>query len=171
MNTNRTGEKTNDVWITPRPLVALGGKFDLDPCCPAIMPWRTATRMIGLEPSPRGYPKVVAGNGLEVPWRGRVWLNFPFSLPLPWVEKMVGHGNGLMLGPAKSWDAQWGQLTLATARAVLFLDDRISFCYADGTQSSGTWSPYFIAAYGERNLAALRRIQATYPGVIMEKLR
>ena len=38
-----TGEKT---WLTPRYIIDALGPFDLDPCCPPKMPWRTAAEMV-----------------------------------------------------------------------------------------------------------------------------
>lgn len=37
-----TGEKT---WLTPPHIIEALGPFDLDPCCPPTMPWRTATQI------------------------------------------------------------------------------------------------------------------------------
>ncbi len=51
-----TGEKT---WLTPRYIIDALGPFDLDPCCPPKMPWRTAAEMV-CRPA----------DGLAVDWRG-----------------------------------------------------------------------------------------------------
>ena len=43
-NTSRTEETTN-TWLTPLSLIQSLGDFDLDPCCPPVMPWQTAAYM------------------------------------------------------------------------------------------------------------------------------
>ena len=72
-----SGEKT---WLTPPHIVESLGPFDLDPCCPPNMPWRTAAQMI-CRPD----------DGLAVDWTGkRVWLNPPYeSDAIPFLRKMV----------------------------------------------------------------------------------
>jgi hypothetical protein len=43
-NTPKTDDTAN-TWLTPLSLIQSLGAFDLDPCCPPVMPWRTATLM------------------------------------------------------------------------------------------------------------------------------
>lgn len=38
-----SGEKT---WLTPPEVIRALGRFTLDPCCPPVMPWRTADKML-----------------------------------------------------------------------------------------------------------------------------
>lgn len=170
------GENANDEWLTPKHIIDALGSFDLDPCCPFVMPWRTARVMLTNQMKgrvPQGLKERVRpkfGDGLLEDWKGRVWLNEPFSDPLPWIEKMVDHGNGIILAPAKSTDTRWCQLLLNTADSVLFLDDRISFCYPNGVQSKGKWSPYLFAAYGRANVRSLEKLDSdTFPGVHMSR--
>lgn len=72
-----TGEKT---WLTPPEIINALGPFDLDPCCPPTMPWRTATQMVY-------WPN----DGLKVDWTGkRVWLNPPYGREaVPFLRKMA----------------------------------------------------------------------------------
>jgi hypothetical protein len=126
-----------DTWLTPLNIINALGPFDLDPCCPEIMPWATADIMLN--------PKI---DGLKTAWEGYVWCNPPFSKILPWATKMAEHNNGILLVPAKSTDSKWGQYVLENCTAVLFQKGRIAFNYPDGTPSTGKWSPYMFAAFG-----------------------
>lgn len=124
--TSRKGANKNDTWLTPPLLLEALGRFDLDPCCSFRMPWKTARRMICL---PR--------DGLKERWVGRVWCNPPYSDPLPWVEKMASHDNGIMLLPAKSFETRWGQRSLETMGSIFVFKGRLSFYRGDGTLSGG----------------------------------
>lgn len=77
-----TGEKT---WLTPPEIINALGPFDLDPCCPPTMPWRTATQMVH-------WPD----DGLAVDWTGkRVWLNPPYGREaVPFLHKMAKNKTG-----------------------------------------------------------------------------
>lgn len=153
-----TRNQSNDTWLTPPQLIEALGKFDLDPCAPPNMPWQTAKRMVAL-------PE----DGLQVRWKGRVWLNPPYSDPLPWVEKFFENGRGVMLVPARSPETKWGQLTLQRGTAVLFLKGRILFHHWPGGEVSvGKYLPNMLVAASERDAAALQRIaKGAYPGVIL----
>lgn len=130
--------KDTDTWITPLPIIKTLGVFDLDPCCPDTMPYPTAIRMI-MQPN----------DGLSAKWEGYVWCNPPYSNILPWATKMVEHGNGIMLVPAKSTETKWGQLLLNNCNTVLFQKGRLLFNYQDGSPSFGKWAPYMFVAFGE----------------------
>ena len=77
-----TGEKT---WLTPPEIIDALGLFDLDPCCPPTMPWRTAAQMVH-------WPN----DGLKVDWTGkRVWLNPPYGRDaVPFLRKMAEEQDG-----------------------------------------------------------------------------
>ena len=77
-----SGEKT---WLTPPHIIESLGPFDLDPCCPPNMPWRTAKRMVH-------WPD----DGLKVDWTGkRVWCNPPYGREaIPFLRKMAENRTG-----------------------------------------------------------------------------
>lgn len=77
-----TGEKT---WLTPPEIIDALGPFDLDPCCPPTMPWRTAAQMVH-------WPN----DGLQVDWTGkRVWCNPPYGRDaVPFLRKMAENKTG-----------------------------------------------------------------------------
>ena len=118
-----------DDYLTPRLLVKALGPFDTDPCCPPNMPWRTAKRMY-----------TPAENGLEQPWRGRVWLNPPYSRVGPWAERFFDHdGAGMALISMKSADTAWFHLLIDACHSLLIIKSRIEFCLPDGSPSGGKW--------------------------------
>ena len=75
-----TDKKTTDVWLTPPNIIEALGKFDLDPCCPTGMKWKTANKFYSLDNNE---------NGLSLPWQGRIWLNPPYSNWGPFMKKIV----------------------------------------------------------------------------------
>ncbi len=148
----------NDTWLTPPALLNALGPFDLDPCAADTMPWATAAKMIA-----------PPNDGLAASWAGRVWVNPPYSDPLPWVHKFLAHGDGLMLVPARSPETKWGQAILTGATGVLFLKGRLLFHYTDGSQSKGKWLPNMLVAAGIDNFKCLQHISKTlFPGVVMQ---
>ena len=119
-------------WYTPRSLFdALGLRFDLDPASPMSgpVPWVPADKFY----SPRE-------NGLAQPWRGRVWLNPPYGPPgIAFVQKMVEHGHGIMLVPART-ETRWFQYAATNADVVTFLRDRLHFIREDGYQARASFA-------------------------------
>jgi len=85
--------KTSDDWYTPRWVFdALDVEFDLDVASPpGGIPWI---------PVKHYYTK--ADDGLAQNWRGKVWMNPPYSDPTPWVKKWVEHGEGVALIPTST---------------------------------------------------------------------
>jgi len=146
MSGHQSARMKPDTWLTPPEILDRLGGFDLDPCCPPDMPWRTAAVMIS---PPR--------DGLAETWAGRVWLNPPFgSDAAKWLGKLAKHGNGIALIPARTetrmfFDSVWG-----AADAVLFLRARPHFHRADGTRAPfNSGAPIALVAYGNCNARIL----------------
>lgn len=125
-------------WLTPRWILDALGEFDLDPCCPPAMPWRTAKHMIH-QPE----------DGLAAEWSGRVWLNPPYGRSMGlWMEKMAHHGNGIALVFART-DTKWfHQHVYKFAMSALFLNRRVRFCHPDGSMGGSPAAPSMLLAYG-----------------------
>lgn len=137
-----------DVWLTPPGVIAKLGPFDLDPCAaPNPRPWDTARRHITLPDE----------DGLACDWSGRVWLNPPFGkYAEDWLRKLVAHGNGIALVPARTETRYWFELIWPHAAGVLFMRGRPHFHRPDGTRASAnSGAPIALIAYGTPNADCL----------------
>lgn len=137
----------HDEWLTPPGIVATLGAFDLDPCAPEVRPWDLADKH---------YSKV--DDGLAQPWEGRVWLNPPFGREaVKWLRKLVAHGNGIALVPARTETAMFYECIWNVADAICFMKGRPHFHYADGRRAAAnSGAPICLIAYGFANERALR---------------
>ena len=151
----------NDVWITPPELHKELGSFDLDPCCPPVMPYRTAKKMIH-EPQ----------DGLSVKWAGRVWCNPPYSRPFPWCDKFFKESkSGMMLLPARSSDSKWGQLCLQNADTVFYFLGRLHFHFENGAKSTGGVIPHMLVARSSKDSQILIKLGKKFPGTLMRRVK
>ena len=156
LSAHQSSRMKSDTWLTPREIVFALGDFDLDPCCPPVMPWSTATRMISL-------PE----DGLAADWHGRVWLNPPFGREAAkWLAKLKQHGNGIALVPARTETRMFYEHVWMGASAVCFLKGRPHFCHEDGSRASfNSGAPIALVAYGVQNVLALRQSEL---GVVVQ---
>ena len=140
------GEKT---WLTPPGLMKNLGIFDLDPCCPPNMPWRTAKRMVSL-------PE----NGLTVDWNdNRVWLNPPYGRKaVPFLKKMAEHsGGGICLIFARTDTSYWHDYIFPFAYGILFIRGRVNFLSIDGVTKWNAPAPSALVAYSKHDFNILTR--------------
>jgi hypothetical protein len=136
----------SDEWLTPPEWFGALGEFDLDPCSPINRPWDTARQHL-----------TIADNGLTREWHGRVWCNPPFGREAAkWMRRMVEHGNGVALIPARTETAMFFESVWAGAEAVCFVRGRPHFHYVDGRRAPfNSGAPICLVAYGRRNAYAL----------------
>lgn len=123
-------ELDSNEWYTPSYLMlpirdVLGG-IDLDPASCAI-----ANNVVRAD---EYYDQ--ADDGLTLPWAGNIYLNPPYSNPLPWVEKLLKEfalGNVvqaiLLVNTANS--PQWACLLWQSYHHVCLLNSRIKFWRPD----------------------------------------
>ncbi len=140
--------KENDEWYTPKEIIHSLGEFDLDPA--------TSMEAYSLNKSAK---KIYTAkeNGLKQEWKGRVWLNPPYSNPLiqQFLIKMAEHNNGIALVFAKI-EAKWfHDIVLQYATAIKFLYNRIRFYKPDGTQGMQPRNGSMLIAYGRDNAEIL----------------
>lgn len=135
-------------WITPLWLLEALGPFDLDPCASHRQPWRTATRQI-----------TIVENGLNLDWRGRVWLNPPYGPAIAsWLARLAEHGQGTALIFARTETAAWHKYVTPKARALLFIRRRLHFCLPNGEpMRNNAGAPSVLVAYGRADADRLRQ--------------
>ncbi len=140
-------ETTTDEWYTPKEIIDALGRFDLDPCAPAVRLWDTATAHF-----------TKADDGLSREWAGRVWLNPPYSRPLieKFVTKMADHGNGIALLFNRADSKMFHEQIFAKASAILFMRGRVQFYRPDGTRAGTPGCGSVLIAYGNRNALTLK---------------
>ena len=142
-------------WYTPPSLFdALGLTFDLDPASPnPPVPWVPAKRFYW-------------EGGETLPWSGRVWLNPPYGpAGVPFIERMIEHGDGLLLLPART-ETRIFQRAAAAADYITFLKERLHFIRPDGHQARSSFASVLLAFGGESAQALyLAELGWSVPGV------
>lgn len=109
-----------DEYYTPEPVFTALGiiTFDMDVAAPE-------------DPKSAFVPAIeyLSRQGLETSWNGFVWCNPPYGTrgsKMPWIEKMIRHGNGLLLSPDRS-NADWWQVAGKGCTGMLTAYDKIKF--------------------------------------------
>jgi len=135
-------EKTTTTWLTPPDIIESLGEFDLDPCTPIEMPWKTAKHRF-----------TEIQDGLKQDWFGRVWLNPPYGVGMNlWMKKMAEHNNGISLLFNRTETDLFHKYIFNGASAILFKKGRIHFLNNDGIKvGNGSGCGSVFIAYGEQN--------------------
>jgi hypothetical protein len=159
----------SNTYLTDPKLVKLLGPFDMDPCCPPKMPWRTAKVMITDGYAPRSrrravYP--VEGCGLEIAWKGRVFMNPPYRGVMAWAKRFAEHGYGIALLNGRSTETRATQLIMNHARAIWFPNGRLTFYRVTGKPFHQKWFPSLLLGMGIEDVKKLQRAQKQYGGYI-----
>ena len=144
--TTKQTELTSDDWYTPKFIFdALGLHFDVDVACPDGGPWHTPTDSYYTQET----------DGLSSVWKGRVFMNPPYSKPTPWVDKWIDHENGiaLMVMTKSHW---FEKLWQHDKTAVIYMR-QIKF-ERPGLPGGGasSWS-YGLWGIGADNIEAMRQ--------------
>lgn len=136
-----------DEWYTPKEIIEALGTFDLDPCAPVFPLWQTATLMFDKNT-----------DGLKQDWKGRVWLNPPYSRPLIelFVRKLAEHGNGIALLFNRCDSKMFQDVIFKKATGIKFLRERIRFYRPDGTRGGHPGCGSVLVAFGEENAEILK---------------
>lgn len=141
-------EKDRDRYCTPPPIAFLQrrqfrGLADLDPCHDPS----------GLTLARVNYDIRRGQDGLALPWRGKVWLNPPYSLPAPWLERAALHyryglAETLAIVNVQSGSRYWHRWVWPCASAICFLESRVAFWY-DGRPENGNRYDQAVIYYGD----------------------
>lgn len=147
LSSHQSRRMRSSTHITPLGILQRLAPFDLDPCCPPRMPWKTASTM---------YSRPL-NDGLRDPWFGRVWLNPPFGgQARTWLEKMAEHGNGVALIPARTETKTFMDFVWRKADGALFLHGRFRYRSCMGVpRKFNCGAPMVLVAYGLLNVRAL----------------
>lgn len=148
MGGHQGSQMKSDEWLTPPWIIERLGPFDLDPCTPLKRPWNTAREH---------YSKEINGDGLILPWHGRVWCNPPYGrFTGHWLEKCSAHRDAIALVFARTETSMFFKWVWPCADALLFMKGRISFYNIDGTiANKNSGAPSVLIAYGEYNAERL----------------
>jgi hypothetical protein len=140
-------QKTSNDHYTPKWVFDLMGvQFDIDVASPpGGVPWIPCNRYF-----------TQLDDGLTQDWQGLIWCNPPYSNVEPWVEKMINHGNGIMLLPyVKSF---WRLKVWKYADVICEPNDvdRIKFMHLG--KEKEIMFPTFFAGWGTQATEALTRL-------------
>ena len=138
--------RTTDDYYTPRWIFdTMGLTFDLDVACPPEGPINV--------PASRYF--TAADDGLAQPWKGRVWMNPPYSKPSPWVDRFLDHAYGIALLPVMT-NGKWLHKLWNSDCSVTLLT-RVKFERLDGTVASSYPGTIGLFAFGQDCQAAIER--------------
>lgn len=149
-----TTDDTTNEWYTPRWIIdALGGQksFDLDPTAPYKKHY-TAKKCY-----------TEKDDGLKKPWKGRVFLNPPYSAHVidPFIEKLARHGNGVALVNTKT-DTKWFHRITGVMSGMFLFEGRVPFdrpgVSVEGKGSGGF--PSMLLIFGDANFEVVRKAMA-----------
>lgn len=144
-------------WYTPKYIFdALGCTFDMD---------------VAASPGGCHVPALYfeRHDGLNVPWRGFVWMNPPFGGRnglVPWLDRFYRHGHGIALVPDRT-SAPWFQDAAARSAAILFVAPKVKFERPDGSRGKSPGCGTALLAAGTQGRAALFR--AGRLGIVLQQ--
>jgi hypothetical protein len=156
MNGHYSSAMKSDTYLSPKWIIDALGPFDLDPCTPEMMPWKTAEVRFTKK-----------DDGLIKEWFGRVWLNPPYGREaVKWTRKLSIHGNGTSLLLARTETADWFETIWPLADSILFLKGRIYFHDQEGKRlPANCGAAPVLVAYGEENTDRLA--ESKIPGKLI----
>lgn len=138
--------KNDDCYTPPEIFHAMNIEFEMDVCAPVGgLPWIPARKFLS-----------ELDDGLTAEWHGSVWMNPPFSKPLPWVQRFIEHGDGIALVPTSN--GKWMDL-LWNSDASWSLVHKPRFIRPDGTQHERPLpTRIWLVAFGDRHVEAIGRV-------------
>lgn len=130
---NEFGILVRDTYCTPMWFAELLPEVDLDP----------ATNPRSHIRARRTYMVERRQNGLKLPWKGMIWLNPPYSDPVPWALKLYDSYEagtltdaGLLVNIDSS--TMWWRAVTHVCSHMLMLTRRVAFDAPPGVDLSGS---------------------------------
>jgi len=145
--------KKNDCLQTPTWIYKELGVIDLDPCAG-----------INTDIGVNNYIIENGLDGLELPWNGFVYCNPPFSQKEQWSEKMIEHGNGILILPERG-SAPWFGPLAESAGAYWVMGKKIDFI--GGPSSNNLGSVLFLFGVEARK----RILESNLPGHYVDVMK
>lgn len=134
---------SSDHWSTPIEIIDQlkeeFGEFDLDPCC------RPETAKARSFYTPEH-------DGLSRPWFGQVFLNPPYSNPMPWLRRAIEQTRNancdlvVALLPVRT-DNRWFHDCVKDKAQIRFIRGRIKWIGWQGTPIPNPKNPNMFAIY------------------------
>jgi len=150
----------SDEWYTPAWLFhALDLTYDIDVCAPIDRTHCTTPARQFIDETT---------NGLLIPWEGLVWCNPPYSSAGPWADRMIAHGNGLLLSHVPI-NGEWCLDTWRTANAVTLFQG-MHFVRPGGELQRPAWWLQLVA-FGDTATKALTGMPTRIPDEIEPRWR
>jgi hypothetical protein len=118
--------KKNDILQTPQYIIDALGPFDLDPCAGALTNIGATNWWDGR-----------SDNGLTKEWFGTVYCNPPFSQKQQWAERMIQHGDGILILPERGSAPWFGPLAEA-AGGYFVMGKKINFIGGPSSNNLGS---------------------------------
>lgn len=140
----------NDNLQTPDHITGALGMFDLDPCA-------GASTMIGRVNWWDGRGE----DGLSRDWFGTVWCNPPFSQKSVWIDKMTGHGDGILILPERGSAPWFGPLAQKAGRYFV-LGKKINFVGGSSYNNVGS----VLFPFGDESVKKI--VDSGLPGHFVE---
>jgi hypothetical protein len=161
-NFNNNTENEEE-WITPPEIIQALGVFDLDPCSPPPERRMYDTAKIH-------YSKEEHGDGLTMPWSGRVWLNPPYGREtFKWLEKLSIHKSGIALIFARTETIGFHETVWNKANGIFFFKGRLKFGRKDNHKfNTPANAPSCLVSYSCSDTNIIK--QAQMNGFIVGKL-
>ena len=146
-------DSDGDSWFTPPWIFdQLGLTFDIDVCAPRNADHRTVPARAYLTED---------DDGLAQAWHGLAWCNPPYSKPEAWTDRMVEHGNGLLLVHMPN-NARWAVRAQQAATAVRLIQS-MHFVRPNGASQRPGYS-LMLLAYGQEAAASLKGVEQEMVG-------
>lgn len=142
--------KKSDRLQTPEWVYSELGHIDLDPCAG-----------VDTDIGATNYVLENGQNGLTLDWHGFVYCNPPFSQKKLWAQKMIKHGNGILILPERG-SAPWFGPLAAAAGSYWVMGKKINF--VGGPSSNNLGSALFL--FGDE--AKRRILESNLPGHLVE---